>query len=380
LRALTLGCALCAAPALAESKAAPPRAPIAIAAEKRPQIEVAFVLDTTSSMSGLIEGAKQKIWTIASSMARGQPTPHIKVGLVAYRDVGDAYVTQRLDLTDDLDAVFAKLTTLRAEGGGDTPEHVGKGLGEAVSKLSWGQSPKTMKMIFLVGDAPPQNHRDGWDANVWAKRAIEKNIIVNTVRCGADMQTEAAWKEIARIADGSYISIRQDGGMLATATPYDAKIAGLNAELGRKTLYGGGSVARRESEKRAKELEAMPAEAAADRASYGMRSAEAKGKGAAMMAPAAVAGSVDLVAAPAAAMTMKAEELPDELKAMKPEQRVEHAKKLAAERQKLEGELAGLAKQRDEWLSKNAPAKKDSFDEKVMNEVRARAEKHGVKY
>ena len=34
-----------------------------------PRIEVVFVLDTTGSMSGLIEGAKQKIWSIANAMA-----------------------------------------------------------------------------------------------------------------------------------------------------------------------------------------------------------------------------------------------------------------------------------------------------------------------
>src|SRR5439155_16427088 len=32
---------------------------------EKPMIEVCFVLDTTGSMSGLIEGAKQKIWSIA---------------------------------------------------------------------------------------------------------------------------------------------------------------------------------------------------------------------------------------------------------------------------------------------------------------------------
>ncbi|MGZ4984173.1 MAG: vWA domain-containing protein, partial [Chthoniobacterales bacterium] len=30
---------------------------------KKPRIEVCFVLDTTGSMGGLIEGAKQKIWS-----------------------------------------------------------------------------------------------------------------------------------------------------------------------------------------------------------------------------------------------------------------------------------------------------------------------------
>ena len=32
----------------------------------KPTVEVAFVLDTTGSMGGLIEGAKRKIWSIAA--------------------------------------------------------------------------------------------------------------------------------------------------------------------------------------------------------------------------------------------------------------------------------------------------------------------------
>ena len=35
---------------------------------QRPMIEVVFVLDTTGSMSGLINAAKQKIWSIANTL------------------------------------------------------------------------------------------------------------------------------------------------------------------------------------------------------------------------------------------------------------------------------------------------------------------------
>ncbi len=66
------------------------------------KIQVVFVLDTTGSMSGLIQTAKQKIWSIASSMASAQNAPEIEVGLVAYRDRGDAYVTKVTDLSADL--------------------------------------------------------------------------------------------------------------------------------------------------------------------------------------------------------------------------------------------------------------------------------------
>ena len=50
--------------------------------ENKPRIEVCFVLDTTGSMGGLIEGAKQKIWSIATEMISAKPTPELKLGLV----------------------------------------------------------------------------------------------------------------------------------------------------------------------------------------------------------------------------------------------------------------------------------------------------------
>ena len=54
--------------------------------KKAPQIEVVFCLDTTGSMGGLIEAAKQKIWSISNQIANGKPTPELKIGLVAFRD------------------------------------------------------------------------------------------------------------------------------------------------------------------------------------------------------------------------------------------------------------------------------------------------------
>jgi len=42
---------------------------------KKPKVEVVFCLDTTGSMGGLIEGAKQKIWSISNQIASGRPVP-----------------------------------------------------------------------------------------------------------------------------------------------------------------------------------------------------------------------------------------------------------------------------------------------------------------
>src|SRR4051812_46197987 len=85
----------------------------------KPRVEVVFCLDTTASMTGLIDGAKAKIWSICNQIATGEPVPDLKVGLVAYRDKGDAYVTRVFDLSDDLDAVHGELKKFEAKGGGD---------------------------------------------------------------------------------------------------------------------------------------------------------------------------------------------------------------------------------------------------------------------
>ena len=63
-------------------------APVIPVAAKR--VEVVFVLDTTGSMGGLIQAAKEKIWSIASTLAQAQQAPEISMGLVAYRDHGES--------------------------------------------------------------------------------------------------------------------------------------------------------------------------------------------------------------------------------------------------------------------------------------------------
>src|SRR5438034_6060530 len=92
--------------------------------ELKPQVEVVFCLDTTGSMGGLIDAAKQKIWAICNQIAGGKPTPQLKVGLVAFRDRGDDYVTKVFDLTEDLDAIHTHLMDFKAAGGNDFPESV----------------------------------------------------------------------------------------------------------------------------------------------------------------------------------------------------------------------------------------------------------------
>ena len=86
-RALVPACfaaVLAITPTLASSEA-----PAFGKSQSKPIVEVAFVLDTTGSMGPLIEGAKRKIWSIATAIVDANPDAEIRMGLVAYRDIGD---------------------------------------------------------------------------------------------------------------------------------------------------------------------------------------------------------------------------------------------------------------------------------------------------
>src|SRR6478672_6965914 len=202
--------ALSAALALAATAGAAPKE----IKDRKPNVEVVFCLDTTGSMGGLIEGAKQKIWSISNQIVAGKPTPNLKVGLLAYRDRGDVYITKLTELTDDLDRIYANIKEYKAEGGGDTPESVNQALNEAVIKFKWSDDKETLKIIFLVGDAPPHmDYKDDVKYPETCKKAVEKGILINTIQCGVDAECTKAWKDIAVKSEGSYVAIPQDGGV-----------------------------------------------------------------------------------------------------------------------------------------------------------------------
>jgi hypothetical protein len=285
--------------------ASPPAAPPA-AVKARPRVEVVFALDTTSSMGGLIEGAKQKIWSLASFIAQGQPTPDLRVGLVAYRDVGDAYVTKVFDLDQDLDRVYRRLRSFRAEGGGDTPEHVARALDEAVRKMSWTQAPEVVKVIYLVGDAPPHtDYNDGYDVGRSARAAAARGIQLHTIQCGTDHEAEASWRRIAALGGGQFMAIQQDGGMHEERSRYDDELAMLHDRLAETTIAYGADRAAVDTTNR--EAEAAPASVKAARAAFMAKSGRAiAGKG----------DLVDSVGSGAVKLEEVQAELPKEMRAM----------------------------------------------------------------
>jgi von Willebrand factor type A domain len=333
-------------------------------------IEAVFVLDTTGSMSGLLEGAKRKIWTIAGAMGGGVP---VRIGLVAYRDRGDAYVTLRRDLTEDLDAVWGDLRALRAEGGGDTPESVNQALHEAVTRMGWSDGPGVYRVIFLVGDAPPHmDYQDDVAFAASAAAAASRDIIVNTIQCGSLPDTTPVWQQIARLAQGQFAAIDQDGAMLAVHTPLDERLSELNRRLALTVIpYGDAAEQAEVAAKSERALDAPP-EAAAARLSYLAKRGGLANLGRKDLVDAAAAGEVDPGAlAPAA--------LPAPLQTLSAEERRKLVAEKVGERKELQENIAKLSAERDAYLAKQeAERGGDGFDAKVRAVVKEQAAKKGI--
>jgi hypothetical protein len=337
---------------------------------QKPVVEVAFVLDTTGSMSGLIENAKRKIWSIATTIVDANPAAEVRMALVAYRDIGDEYVTRKFDLTTDIQGLYAELLKFKAQGGGDWAESVSEALDVAVTKLNWTQDTKVKKIVFLVGDAPP--HMDYQQDRKYPdvlKDAKARGIIVNAVQAGVARDTERYWREIAQLGDGKYIPIPQDGGVaLIIETPYDREILELQIRLNKTVLPYGKRTQRLKVEERVQNFAAAPSSTATDMAVYQNKASRGVISTDGDLLADTASGRVTLESIPEA-------ELPESLQKLPPAARKAEIEKQSAERRTVDDRLSQLVKQRDAYIAaerqkRPANAKKDSFDQVVEDTLR----------
>jgi Mg-chelatase subunit ChlD len=349
-----------------------------------PAVEVVFVLDTTGSMSGLIAVAKEKIWSIANTLASADPAPQIRMGLVGYRDRGDAYVTKLVPLSSDLDAIYARLMQFQADGGGDTPESVNQALSEAVTKVGWRKpTANVYRVVFLVGDAPP--HMDYQDDTPFAEScrlANQQGIVINAIQCGDISETTPLWQEIAGLAEGQYFHVSQSGNAMLSSSPYDTKIAELSRRLDGTRIYYGSheQVAQMEARKKtADKIYTVAAPSAvAQRSVFNAGKAGAGNfLGEQELVQAVADGNVDIE-------TISKEALPPELKKMDRKALKQYVEKRCAERQALRNSINELAKQRQTFLENQAHQQSEtyerSFDAKVFNCIQKQAAGKNIIY
>ena len=328
-------------------------------------VEIVFVLDTTGSMGGLIQGAKTKIWSIVNEVMQTHKDSKVKIGLVAYRDRGDVYVTKVTQLSENLDEIYSVLMGYKAQGGGDDPEDVRKALHESLEVIQWSTPRENLsQIIFLVGDAPPHDdYNDSPDTSDTAKKAKSRGIIINTIQCGDMPKTDYYWKAIAQFGGGEYFHISGDGGVKVVTTPYDDKLYELNKRIDKTYITYGSSEERSEAVKKFDSekysMEAAPVEAKASRAINKAINKYSYSK-------------EDLVQAvenkEVSLKDIKDNELPENMQRMSLKAREGYIQSIMDTRKEIREEIIKVSKEREEYIleqKRKGTAGKSEFDSAV---------------
>jgi len=345
-----------------------------------PVIDVVLCLDVSSSMNDLIDSAKVKLWDLVNELGTVKPTPRLRVGLYSYGhrgyDAKRGWVRKEVDLTSDLDAVYKKLNGLTiAPSGSD--EYVARVCRDAIAEQKWSENKKALKLIFVCGNEPANQDKEVTLDSV-AKSAVAKDIIINTIYCkwNTTMPGEVeGWQTLAKRAEGRFAQIDMKRGTIAIATPQDKKLEELSGKINRTYLaYGLKEVRAARAENRS----AQDANAAKFRAAVGRAISKATGL--------YRNSDWDLVDRlkddPKFDITkIPEEQLCDELKKMKPAERVAHVKKKLAEREAIQKEITELSKKRTEYIrqemKKNEKLGDKAFDDAVRAALREQAIRKG---
>lgn len=180
-------------------------------------LDLVFLLDATGSMDDEISQIKATVGSIAERIEQLPGSSAPRFGLVAFRDRGDDYITRQWDFTSDTNLFSANLENVEAGGGGDNPESVSAGLHDAINLPGWSsdESGKHLRMIVLVGDAPPHlDYPNDYEYTTLLQDAVQRGIKVFPIGAsGLNAQGEYIFRQFAEITQGQFIFLTYANGV-----------------------------------------------------------------------------------------------------------------------------------------------------------------------
>jgi len=342
------------------------------------KIQIALLLDTSSSMDGLIDQARSQLWKIINELAvahKDGRIPTLEVALFEYGKssipMQEGHLRMVTSFTGNLDKISAELYALTTNGG---DEYCGLAIDKASRNLQWDSNDNNLKLIFIAGNEPFDQGEVSYKESV--RGAKKKGIIVNTIFCG-DRATgiNSWWKDGADISGGRYISIDQNIQVRTISAPQDAEITRLGIELNNTYIaYGNsGKNKKMEQEKQDSNASGKSASIAAER-SISKASAHYDNTEWDIV-DAASKGSVDL-------KSMNKDQLPDEMKNMNPEEREEYVSKMEKKREEIKNKINKLNEERRAFIEKTEKesSTENTLDSAIIKTVREQAEQKNFKF
>ncbi len=206
-------------------------------------VDLAFVVDTTGSMGGLIAAAQRQMITMLQELTRAADI-QLKLGVVEYRDhpPQDTLLYRVYNFTEQMQKAQETINSLTAHGGGDAPEAVLDGIVAACKKLAWRKSAR--RLLLLVGDAPPHGlgarddtFREGCPCGetIASVTRLAETKCITIHALGLMPGATASFTEISSLTGGKFFSSRQgDQAIEHIASILKAEFADL--ELDRRVL------------------------------------------------------------------------------------------------------------------------------------------------
>jgi hypothetical protein len=173
-------------------------------------VDIAFILDTTGSMSEEIAAVKATIQKVAAAF--NTSSLRVRVGLVEYKDRTDSWVTKVYPMTSDVARFSGQVAAIQASGGGDTPESMNEGLHVGLNNLAW-SSGAIAKLAFLIADAPPHlDYANDADYAADMRDAAHRGIQVFTVAAsGMDDLGQVVFRQIAQYTGATNLFVMRGG-------------------------------------------------------------------------------------------------------------------------------------------------------------------------
>ena len=338
---------------------------------QKAHIDIVFAIDCSGSMGPVIETAKQKVRTIVNEVAKAKPSPILRIGLIGYGNGDQSY--RKFDLSDDLDEVYKNLSTFKDEGWSD--EYVGRVIQKSLGEMSWSNSRKNLKIVYVVGNETAQ--QGPVDYRKSAPQASKKRVVVNAIYCG-ESGGEETWQEFARLGKGEYLHIAGDGGAINIPTPYDAELQKLNSSINRTYVAYGARGSYGAANQAAQDVASESVGGAAN----GATRAQAK------TARQYNNSSWDLVDAsrePGFNLgKIKNEDLPPTMRSMNMSQRKGYLAKKTAERAQVQSKIKVLAAKRalfiEREMKKSGKNPDKSFDNAVQRSLRKQGAQSGFTF
>jgi Mg-chelatase subunit ChlD len=182
--------------------------------QANPAIDIAFMIDATSSMSDEIRYLKGELISIINRVKEAQPESDLRVATVFYRDEGDEYLHRFSPFTDNLERVEAFIQEQSARGGGDYPEAVIPALDICLNQLDWRENSYS-KLLFMLLDAPPHHSPEKIRLlHEKIKTAAKKGVrIIPVAASGIDKSTEYLLRAMALATNGTYVFLTDHSGI-----------------------------------------------------------------------------------------------------------------------------------------------------------------------